>query len=291
MKDKRTENRSGLLVFMSDFGLSERFVASMKGVALDVDCGLQIHDLTHLIEPYNVWEASLTLAGTMAYWPRNTVFVAVVDPGVGTDRKSVVLRTKSGHFVVTPDNGTLTFVAEQFGVAELREIDESVNRRPGSEAAHTFHGRDVYAYTGARLAAGAITFEQVGPVLQRDVVRLPYQAAKRVSQTVIQGAIIRIEKPFGNIESNIPKALFDEFGVDIGQGREFRIEIKHNGAQVYDHVVPYVKSFGYVAAGEALLYPDSIQLMGLALSRGNFAETHHIQAGPEWTLTITKYQN
>ena len=166
------------LVLLSDFGLTERFVASMKGVALSIDPQLQVHDLTHQIEPFNIWQASYMLAGTIDYWPKGTVFVSVVDPGVGTDRRSVVAKTSSGHYVVTPDNGSLTLVADSQGIAEVRQIDEGVNRRPGSEDSHTFHGRDVYSYTGARLAAAIIDFEAVGPLLESDIVRLSYQKPK-----------------------------------------------------------------------------------------------------------------
>ena len=137
-------------------------VASMKGVAVGVSPDIHIYDLTHQIEPYNIWQGALRLAQTAEYWPAGTVFVSVVDPGVGTERKSIVLRTKSGHYFVTPDNGTLTFVAPRLGIDAVREIDEAVNRRKNSEKSFTFHGRDVYAYTAARLAAGVISFEQVG---------------------------------------------------------------------------------------------------------------------------------
>ena len=108
------------------------------------------------------------------------MFVSVVDPGVGTPRKSVVLKTKNGHYFVTPDNGTLTDVVEKLGVAAMREIDESVNRITGSELSHTFHGRDVYSYTAGRLAAGIITYEEVGPLLKPEVVKLdrPYPILK-----------------------------------------------------------------------------------------------------------------
>ena len=147
------EDSRRALVLASDFGTTERFVASMKGVALSVDPYLQIHDLTHHIEPFNIWQASYMLAGTIDYWPEGTVFVSVVDPGVGTERRSVVAKTGTGQYVVTPDNGSLTLVADKQGILEIRQIDETINRRPGSESSHTFHGRDVYAYTGARLAA------------------------------------------------------------------------------------------------------------------------------------------
>ena len=128
------------LVFQSDFGVKDGAVASMKGVAYGVSPKLQIFDLTHEIPVFNVWEAAQRLEQTAEYWPEGTVFVSVVDPGVGTQRKSVVLKTKSGHYLVTPDNGTLTLVAETLGVEALREIDEAVNRRKDSEQSYTFHG-------------------------------------------------------------------------------------------------------------------------------------------------------
>src|SRR6202158_1983593 len=136
-----------IVVFQSDFGLKDGAVSAMKGVAMGVSTDLKLFDLTHEIPAYNIWEAAYRLEQTVSYWPAGTVFVSVVDPGVGTNRKSVVLKTNSGQFIVTPDNGTLTIVAQSLGIAAIREIDETKNRRPGSEKSYTFHGRDVYAYT------------------------------------------------------------------------------------------------------------------------------------------------
>src|ERR1700750_1417525 len=111
-----------LLVFQSDFGLKDGAVSAMKGVAMGVDTGLKLFDLTHEIPAYNIWEAAYRLEQTVPYWPAGTVFVSVVDPGVGTDRKSVVLKTKTGQYIVTPDNGTLTLIAGSQGIAEVRQI-------------------------------------------------------------------------------------------------------------------------------------------------------------------------
>src|SRR6185436_15362639 len=110
-----------IVVFQSDFGLKDGAVSAMKGVAIGVSPDLKLFDLTHEIPAYNIWEAAYRLEQTVPYWPTGTVFVSVVDPGVGTSRKSVVLKTKSGHFIVTPDNGTLTLIAESLGVDTLRE--------------------------------------------------------------------------------------------------------------------------------------------------------------------------
>ena len=121
------------VVFQTDFGLKDGAVSAMKGVAMGVDSSLKLFDLTHEIPAYNIWEAAYRLAQTIAYWSAGTVFVSVVDPGVGTQRKSVILKTKAGHFIVTPDNGTLTLIAQSQGIDQIREIDEVQNRRKGSE--------------------------------------------------------------------------------------------------------------------------------------------------------------
>src|SRR6185295_19583196 len=198
-----------IIVFQSDFGLKDGAVSAMKGVAMGVSTELKLFDLTHEIPAYNIWEAAYRLQQTVEYWPAGTVFVSVVDPGVGTNRKSVVLKTNSGHFIVTPDNGTLTLVAQSLGIAELREIDEKVNRRKGSEASYTFHGRDVYAYTAARLASGVISFEQVGPVMPNEVVSIPFQKAK-FENGKIRGTIAILDIQYGNIWTNIPDDVFKQ---------------------------------------------------------------------------------
>ncbi len=167
------------LILQTDFSLKDGAVSAMKGVAFGVDHNLKIFDLTHEIPPYNIWEGAYRLYQTASYWPQGSVFVSVVDPGVGTDRKSVVLKTKNGQYFVSPDNGTLTLVAESLGIESVRQIDEKTNRLKGSEKSYTFHGRDVYAYTGARLASGAITFEQVGPELPAKVVELLIRKPKQ----------------------------------------------------------------------------------------------------------------
>ena len=192
------------LVLQSDFGEKDGAVAAMRGVAISVSPTIPLYDLTHEIPTFNIWEASLRLIQTAEYWPAGTVFVSVVDPGVGKSRKSVVLKTKTGHYIVTPDNGTLTFVAEQLGIAELREIDEAVNRLKNSDASYTFHGRDVYAYTGARLAAGKITFEEVGRLLPAEVVSIPFQKAT-VANYEIRGNIPILDVQFGNVWTNIDR--------------------------------------------------------------------------------------
>src|SRR5262245_34894382 len=158
------------LVLQTDFGLKDGAVAAMRGVAAGVSLRIPIYDLSHENTPFNIWEAAYRLKQAAPFWPAGTVFVSVIDPGVGTERKSIVLKTKSGHLFVGPDNGTFTLVAEELGVAAVRLIDESKHRRGGSEKSYTFHGRDIYAFVGARLAGEVVTFDEVGPLLEPRVI-------------------------------------------------------------------------------------------------------------------------
>ena len=144
------------LVLQTDFGTKDGAVAAMRGIAVGVSAKLALFDLSHDNTPFDIWEAAYRLKQAAPFWPEGTVFVSVIDPGVGTARKSVVLKTRSGHFFVGPDNGTWTLVADELGVAAVREIDETKNRRVGSGRSYTFHGRDVFAFVGARLAGGVM---------------------------------------------------------------------------------------------------------------------------------------
>ncbi len=272
------------VVFQSDFGLKDGAVSAMKGVAVTVSPELKLYDLTHEIPAYNIWEAAYRLEQTVPYWPAGTVFVSVVDPGVGTNRKSVVLKTNAGHYIVTPDNGTLTLIAETEGIAEIREIDEAVNRRKDSKKSYTFHGRDVYAYTGARLASGAITFEQVGPALQKDVVKIPYQQPALQNGT-LKGSIAILDVQYGNIWTNIPADLFNQLHPQFGD--ILHLAIFHNNKKVYAGDLPYSETFGAVAIGKPLAYLNSLLQLSFALNQGNFAAVHHIGSGNEWSVAVT----
>jgi S-adenosylmethionine hydrolase len=274
-----------IVVFQTDYGLKDGAVAAMKGVAMGVSPDLKLFDLTHEIPAYNIWEAAYRLEQTVAYWPAGTVFVSVVDPGVGTSRKSVVLKTRSGHFIVTPDNGTLTLIAQSLGIAELREIDETVNRRKGSGESYTFHGRDVYAYTAARLAAGVISFEQVGPALPGQVVSIPFQKAK-FEGGKISGTIAILDIQYGNVWTNIPDDVFKQLNVKTGD--TVTVVIHHNHIKKYEGKMPYVETFGSVAKNKPLLYLNSLMQVSFALNMGNFSEVHHINSGNDWSVEISK---
>ncbi|GAA9397050.1 S-adenosyl-l-methionine hydroxide adenosyltransferase family protein [Helicobacter pylori] len=273
------------LILQTDFSLKDGAVSAMKGVAFSVNSNLKIFDLTHEIPPYNIWEGAYRLYQTASYWPQGSVFVSVVDPGVGTKRKSVVLKTKNGQYFVSPDNGTLTLVAQTLGIDSVREIDEKANRLKGSEKSYTFHGRDVYAYTGARLASGAITFEQVGPELPAKVVEIPYQKAK-ATKGEVEGNIPILDIQYGNVWSNISDKLLNQAKIKLND--MLCVTIFKGSKKQYEGKMPYVASFGGVLEGQPLVYLNSLLNVSVALNMDNFAQKYQIKSGADWNIDIKK---
>lgn len=274
------------LIFQTDFGTVDGAVSAMYGVAYGVDENLNISNLTHEIPQYNIWEASYRLIQTVKYWPEGSVFVNVVDPGVGSTRRSVGIKTVDGQYIITPDNGSLTHIKKMTGIAEARIIDEEVNRLPNSGNSYTFHGRDIYAYTGARLAAGVIDFEGVGPKFDiADVIELPIIEAINEGDKV-HGTIDVLDVRFGSLWTNISRTLFQELGIKHGSGVE--ICITNETRTLYKNTLVYAKSFADVHVGEALLYVNSVDCMAVAINQGNFAKAYNIGTGTSWKLTIRK---
>ncbi|GIN90710.1 DNA-directed RNA polymerase subunit delta [Siminovitchia terrae] len=274
------------LILQSDFGLGDGAVSAMYGVANSVNQNLKIYNLTHEIPPFDIWEGSYRLLQTIAYWPENSVFVSVVDPGVGTDRNSVVARTASNHFVVTPDNGTLTHINKEIGITEMRMIDEKVNRLPNSGASHTFHGRDIYAYTGARLAAGVISFEQVGPQIDlENLVMLPSMDAN-MSDGVLHGIIDVLDVRYGNVWTNISRSLLIDLQVQYGD--LVKITIEHESAIVFEREMVYGRSFAATEKGESLIYINSLDNVAVAINQQSFAQKYKIGTGVDWKVFIKK---
>ena len=273
-------------ILQSDFGYADGAVSAMYGVAESVCDGIRVFDLTHDIPQYDIWEASYRLIQTVQYWPAGSVFVSVVDPGVGSARRSVAVRTSSGQYIITPDNGTLTHIKRMCGIAEARVIDESVNRLPNSGESYTFHGRDIYAYTGARLAAGIIDFSGVGPeVPPESVVELPVVEAELQGDTV-SGTIDVLDVRFGSLWTNIPRKLFAQLGVKHG-GR-VEISIENDTRTLYKNILVYAKSFADVFVGEPLVYVNSLDCMAVAINQGSFARAYNIGTGTAWKIRIRK---
>jgi hypothetical protein len=274
------------LVLQTDFGLSDGAVSAMYGVAISVDPELRIFNLTHDIPNYNIWEASYRLFQTITYWPEETVFISVVDPGVGTERLSVVVKTADNKYIVTPDNGTLTHIKDHIGIVEARKIDERVNRLPKSGESYTFHGRDVYAYTGSRLASGIISFEEVGPPVEVNEIIALSKPDATLEGNIISGYIDILDIRFGNLWTNINRELFKQASVSYGDRLE--VTITHNDQQVYKNHINYVRSFAACRLGEPLLYVNSLDKIGVALNQGSFANAYHIRTGSNWRISMCK---
>ena len=277
------------LIFHTDFGLQDGAVCAMYGVAYSVCHDLTVHDLTHDIRPYDIWEASYRLTQTVNYWEEGTVFVSVVDPGVGSTRRSIVAKTAAGQYIVTPDNGTLTHIKRHVGLVAARSIDESVNRLPNSGESYTFHGRDIYAYTGARLAAGVITFEEVGPEVEVDsVIELPTTPAQRTADGGVTGTIDVLDVRFGSLWTNIPNTLFKELGLQFGEKAEILVE--NDTRTLYRNILTYAKSFADVYVGEPLIYINSLDCLAVAINQGSFAKAYNIGTGNSWHITVRKFK-
>lgn len=274
------------LVLQTDFGTCDGAVSAMYGVAYSVDENLKVADLTHEVPQYDIWEASYRLIQTVTYWPEGTVFVSVVDPGVGSTRRSIAVETVTGQYIITPDNGTLTHIKKMIGIRGARIIDEEVNRLPKSGESYTFHGRDVYVYTGARLAAGVIDFAGVGSEVPVDSV-IELQTVPAVCDgSVVKGTIDVLDVRFGSLWTNISHETFLQLGIKHGERVE--IEIQNETRTIYKNILTYAKSFADVYVGEPLVYVNSLDCMAVAINQGSFARAYNIGTGTNWKLSIRK---
>lgn len=271
------------IVMQSDFGTGG---GAMFGVCKCIDPELQLYNSSYKIPRFDVERASLALRNALPFWPKGTIFVSVVDPGVGTARRASVAKTSNGYYIVTPDNGSLTDVLDKFGIDEIREIDETVNRLKGSEKTNIFHGRDLFAYCAGKLAAGVIDFQGVGPAYPVEEIVTLEMPKSSVEKDAAHGRVTDKMENFGNIETNISIEQFEAAG--MRQGDHVRVVIKRRGETVFDKAVLYHRSFGYAKPNEEILYNSSTGFMGLAINQKDFAATYGIGCGPEWSIDILK---
>ena len=274
------------VVLQTDFGEGSVSVSTMKGVCRIVDPTLEVFDSTHSVRPFDVLKASDALFYVIPFWPAGTVFVSVVDPGVGTSRKSCVALLENGSYVVTPDNGTLTYIKDRLGIKQVRQIDETANRYPTTRDVHIFHGRDVYAYTAARLAGGVIDYEGVGPEYPvSQIVEAPYVKPRKLPDGVY-GMIADSSTHFGLVTTNIPFRWLAECGMEYGDNVKIRIE--HAGGCVLEEIVPIAKSFGFVPEGSDLVYNSETSMIEVATNRRNMVVERNLGDGADWTLAVRK---
>jgi len=212
------------LVFMTDFGTANDAVAICKAVMIGIAPDVRIMDITHQVTPFSIEEAARFLSGVTPYYPAGTVFVVVIDPGVGTNRKAVVVKTKKGQYFVLPDNGLISPVIDRDGLDSAREITNS-SWMIGDAISSTFHGRDIFSPVGAHLAAGW-DYTLVGPTVQQ-LVRLTPKTPN-ITDKGIEGDIIALDDPFGSLITDIPGEEFKKLGYSLGDRHLLCLTQKHS---------------------------------------------------------------
>src|SRR3989475_9715208 len=263
------------IVFMTDFGTANDAVAICKAVILGIAPDARIMDITHQVTPYSIEEGSRFLEAVTPYYAAGTVFLVVVDPGVGTSRKAMVVKSKKGQYFVLPDNGLVTPVIDRDGLDSAREITNS-NWMIQAAISSTFHGRDIFAPAAAHLAAGW-DFNLVGPEVPQ-LVRLTPKTSV-TTEKGIDGDIIALDDPYGSLVTDIPGDDFKQLGYNIGD----KIMLEINRKPV---TLAYVKTFMDVPVGDPLLYIDSRGRVGIALSQGNYSRKFSIT--PPGTISIPR---
>lgn len=275
-----------ILVFQTDFTYAEGAVSSMYGVVKTVDRELEIFDGTHQIPQYDTWSASYRLYQSLQFWPKGTIYVSVVDPGVGTRRRACVAKTVDGYYIVTPDNGSLTHIKKFVGIQAVREIDETVNRLQRTAGTAIFHGRDLFGYCAARLASGIIDFEGVGPEYPvEEILEHPIYEPE-IRPGYVRGYFEIHDPNFGNLWTNIPLKAFQDAGFAYGDVVD--VTIRHEGEAVFHKRVLFHQSFGYAQKGDPMIYNNELMKVAMAVSQGNMCKKYNLHFGPEWTVVFTK---
>ena len=261
--------------FLTDFDVKDDAVGICKAVMEGIAPQARILDITHQSEPYNIAMGARFLAGSAPYFPKDAVFVVVIDPTVGSARKAIVAKSRVGQFFVLPDNGLLTLVQERDGIVEAHEITNPA-WMIGSGISSTFHGRDIFSPAGAHLARGE-DFRLAGPALDvAKLVRLDLKSAA-VDAAGLHGQVIGIDGPFGNLVLNVPAESFAALGYKLGD----RVPVTLAGKS---YAFPFVKTFSDVPVGKELFYIDSRGRLSLGIDQGNFAEDYKIGEGAELTI-------
>lgn len=262
---QKAQSARPIIVFMTDFGTANDAVAICKAVILGIMPDVRIMDITHQVTPYSIEEGARFLAGVTPYYPPGTVFLVVVDPGVGTSRKPAIVKSKKGQFFVLPDNGLITPVVDRDGMEGAREISNPA-WMIGDSVSSTFHGRDIFSPAAAHLAAGE-DWTLAGPEI-RQLVRLSPRMPT-IDKSGITGAVIGLDDPFGSLITNISAADFKGLGYMLGD----RVALKIDKGF---YSIPFVKTFMDVPVGDPLLYIDSRGRLGVALNESDFSKKHKV---------------
>lgn len=267
--------RKPTIVFMTDFGTANDAVAICKAVIAGIAPDARVADITHQVTPFQIEEASRFLYGVTPYYPSGTIFLVVVDPGVGTSRKAVIVKTKKGQFFVLPDNGLVSAVVDRDGLAGAREITNQ-NWMIQAAVSSTFHGRDVFSPAAAHLAEGW-DYTIAGQEVTQLVRLTPITAS--VDEKGATGEIIGLDDPYGSLITDITREDFARLGYALDD----KVTLQINKKPV---TLPYVQTFMNVPVGESLLYIDSRGRVAVAVNQGSYSKKFNID--PPATIFIPK---
>jgi S-adenosylmethionine hydrolase len=260
--------------FLSDFGLADDIVGTSHGVIKQIAPDAEIIDVTHGIAPQAVLPGALILRNTLRYLPPG-VHLAVVDPGVGSARRPVIVRDENGDLFVGPDNGLLVPAAELGGIESAHEITnpeyalETVSR--------TFHGRDLFAPAAAHLALG-VEPAQLGPPLALDALARLDIPRPRVHEGRVDASVLYVDR-FGNMQLNMTRDDLDSIGIVPGT----RFELELAGERYY---ATAARTYADARPGEIVLYEDSYRNVAVAINRGSAAEMFSAQPGQSVSLHL-----
>ncbi len=263
------------ITFLSDFGLTDDFVGTCHGVMKGIAPDVQIIDITHGIGPQQVLQGALVLANTLPYMPAG-VHLAVVDPGVGGERRALALRDAGGRLYVGPDNGLLLPAAERGGgIAAAHEVANSEYLL--EEVSRTFHGRDVFAPATAHLARG-VPLEELGPAVDAAGLVSLDVPKPEVGSTRARATILHVDR-FGNVQLNLTRASLEPLGIAAGG----QVELELGGERYY---AVAARTFADARRGDIILYEDAYGSVAVAISGGDAASLLQARPGQELRITV-----
>jgi len=250
---------------LSDFGLKDAYVAEMKGVILSISPQAIIVDISHEIDKFNIRMGAFILASAAQFFPQNTVHVAVVDPGVGTKRRPIIVETNRS-FYVGPDNGLLILAAQKEKIINVYQITNQKYNL--SSVSKTFHGRDIFAPTAAYLVKG-LNPSSFGPLIDDYVV--PTYSKSTIKNGELIGEVLHIDD-FGNIISNILIENFSTAG--IYEGNLLSVKIDKKTLNLY-----FRSAYGEVKTGNPVALFDSSSFLEISVNQGNASKLFKTKIG------------
>jgi Uncharacterized conserved protein len=257
-----------MITLTTDFGLKDPYVAEMKGVILSINADAKVIDVSHLVDKYNLRMAAFVLASAAPYFPKGSVHVCVVDPGVGTTRRAIVVRTKQAYFV-GPDNGCLMLASQALGIEHIYELTNRNFMLPAVSS--TFHGRDVFAPAAAYLDRG-VKIEEFGAEIT-DPVSPKFATVERKNGSLF-GEVLHVDG-FGNAITNISQ-------MEVTETKAVKVNLHHVSLQLN-----FSKTYGEDKPQEPLALVGSHGFLELALNQGSFSEKYRVNPGDRLEAVLT----